>query len=44
MEHYSKSNEDGMDGSFRNKYDSTTGTYTWQVIHKYLSDLVYTIE
>ena len=36
MEHYSKGNTNGLDGSFRNKYDSSTGLYTWQVIHSYL--------
>jgi len=36
MEHYSQGNTDSTDGSFRNKYDSTTGLHTWQVIHNHL--------
>jgi hypothetical protein len=39
MEHYTQGNTNDMDGSFRNKYDPTTGNYTWQVIHSYLITL-----
>jgi len=39
MEHYSQGNTNSIDGSFRNKYDTTSGLYTWQIISIYLQSL-----
>jgi hypothetical protein len=39
MEHYTQVNTNDLDGSFRNKYDATSGNYTWQIIHYYLSQI-----
>jgi len=36
LEHYTRSDSNGRNGSFRNKYDSTRGIYVWQIIHSHL--------
>ena len=38
LEHYTQHDSNGLNGSFRNKYDSTRGIYVWQVIHSYLAN------